>query len=160
MYCIVQASIPTSFCWIGPAWLNIANKSRHRVPRWNREYVTKSNDNSFRVVTRRIIVIYSQGTLNGYINVLHILNRKVLQKEISYSRSVAPIRLYYKSIDTRGEEENGSEKEANISPNNCFKKRFSQYSNCAWDSVMWMVTFNASDTACTARWSHQELFRE
>ena len=45
----------------------------------------------------------------GYINVLHILNRKVLQKEISYSRSVAPIRLYYESIDARGEEEKGSE---------------------------------------------------
>ena len=78
------------------------------MPRWNREYVTKSNDNSFRVVARPIIVIYSQSTLNGYINVLHILNRKVLQKEI-YSRSVAPIRLYYESIDARGEEENGSE---------------------------------------------------
>ena len=67
------------------------------------------NDNSFRVVARRIIVIYSQSTLNGYINVLHILDRKVLQNEISYSRSVAPIRLYYESIDARGEEENESE---------------------------------------------------
>ena len=67
------------------------------------------NDNSFRVVAQRIIGIYSQSTLNGYINVLHILNRKVWQKEISYSHSFAPIRLYYDSVDARGEEENGSE---------------------------------------------------
>ena len=71
--------------------------------------MTKSNDNSFRVVAQPIIRIYNQSTLNGYINVLNILSRKVLQKEISYSRSVAPIRLYYESIDPRGEEENGSE---------------------------------------------------
>ena len=96
------------------------------MPRSNRGYVTKSNDNSFRVVAQHIIGIYSQSTLNGYINVLHILNRKVLQKEI-YSRSVAPIRLYYESIDARGEEENGSENSGRrIYPKiNVLKKRFS-----------------------------------
>ena len=71
--------------------------------------MTKSNDNSFQVVAQRIIRIYSQSTLNGYINVLHILNRKVSQNEISYSCSVAPTRLYYESIDAHGEEENGLE---------------------------------------------------
>ena len=87
--------------------------------------MTKSN--SFRVVAQRIIGIYSQGTLNGYINVLHILNRKVFQKEISYSRSVAPIRLYYESIDDRGEEKNGSENSGRrIYPEiNVLEKRFS-----------------------------------
>ena len=26
VYCVVQASIQTNFCWAGPAWLNIAYK--------------------------------------------------------------------------------------------------------------------------------------
>ena len=109
--------------------------------------MTKSDDNSFRVVARRIIGICSQSTLNGYINVLHILNRKVLQKEISYFRSVAPIRLYYESIDARGEEENGSENSGRrIYPRiNVFKKGFHNIQTayeiqlCEWLHLMRLI---------------------
>ena len=75
----------------------------------------------YRYFKNSIIIIII--IMSGYINVLHILNRKVLQKEISYFRSVAPIRLYYESIDASGKEENGSEMKANISQNNCFRKK-------------------------------------
>ena len=66
------------------------------------------------------------------------MNRKVLQKEISYSHSVAPIRLYYESMDARGEEENGTENsERQIYPKlNVLKKDFHNIQvicDASWD---------------------------
>ena len=85
----------------------------------------------------------------GYINVLHILNRK----EISNSRSIAPIRLYYESIDAPGEEENGLENsgKANMSQNKCFKKGFHNIKTaheihlCKWLHLMHLIQLVQQD---------------